>query len=35
MMGEAIEQRAGELFRAKYGSPFIERQFVTSVALRS
>ena len=30
MMGEPVEQGAGEPFRAEYGSPFIERQ----VALR-
>src|SRR3984893_16269089 len=26
MMSEPVEQRAGEPFRAEYGSPFIERQ---------
>jgi hypothetical protein len=26
MMGEPVEQRAGEPFRAEYGSPFIEWQ---------
>src|ERR1700731_3323801 len=26
MMGEPVEQGAGEPFRAEYGSPFIERQ---------